>query len=553
MPVPTIPPRLPADVSPPTWVDRIIGPKKPKASEQRRAEELLARRHELIGNAKVIFAIAIPVYTLIRIVLLARGSPPVILEIVRRQGISGILEAALASVIGELGAVAVVSFVVVSYILWHGRGGDGAESRFRPTLRVVWFVLGLLSLAAAVYAPWPMWVMALVVGFVATQWVGILRWLWVVAAIVGMLMLQLAFLTDEWWVVAAAAVVGGLAVIMRVSTFGHISLFVGLTLLFVVFVVTRLFTAAWMPAEQVAWTSSPVTVRAGYVLGEGQGFTSLLQEDKREVLMIRTVDIRQREFCLVGSRFRQVMTASLATLYWDARDERELPQCSDIQFDDATSDDSQGADYVVLCVDDAGILQVVAALTDNCPSGTGPLVINQQGEQGEPGPEGPLGSTGPPGPAGSTGPPGPNGPPGSAGPPGPAGSQGSAGPPGPQGPPGSMGSPGVDTTPQVWAVLDADLNVLASSPSATVTARSAALADHIVVTFPGIDINECAAHAQAVRNETTPSARRTLTVVRPETPASGALPDRGDVLIDARPIKDHELSGFAVLLTCQVP
>jgi type VI secretion system Hcp family effector len=102
-----------------------------------------------------------------------------------------------------------------------------------------------------------------------------------------------------------------------------------------------------------------------------------------------------------------------------------------------------GGDGVIhACVDRSGNVRIIDAQADACRGNETAVSWNQQGPQGQIGPQGVTGATGPQGPTGSTGATGPAGAIGPAGENGALGAQGPAGPQGAQGPAGPAGSGG---------------------------------------------------------------------------------------------------------------
>ena len=471
MPKLTRPPGGRADGEPPRATPaREPGQPAPERRARHLANEGFQRLEELLTGWKLLLGVAIPVYAFARILAVARVDGAVMLEIVRRQGISGIAGAAFTSVISELGGLLFLAAVLLLGFLYTKRGREVAGHQRSVLAPVATLAAGLL----VVVVPWTM-----------------------VAA------------------VAIVTVLGATAAYLGAPRATAGIIIVGAAL--IIILALPLVTRPWLPRERVSWEASAPRTDIGYVLGDGQQFTSLLREDDRKILLIPSDAITDRQVCRSRRGWITFDAPSIAERAWkQTRDCGDLPNVQD----PPTS--------LVLCLELGGDAVVrVVTVPDACGADTRPVVVNQTGPKGDKGDKGDAGQKGDAGPQGA---------------------QGDKGDPGPQGAKGDKGDPGAR---QAWALIGPDGRVLFSS-QAVVSRGDPRFPNLLVVRFEGLNLTGCAVTAQSASQGVAGSVVLTNLVL----PApGGALPipadlTAGEVLAEITTFGKDNAVGLLVLATC---
>ena len=117
-------------------------------------------------------------------------------------------------------------------------------------------------------------------------------------------------------------------------------------------------------------------ITVGYVLGDGQGYTSILEDDSRDVLLVKTANIYERTICEPSGLHRWLTVSFAQVLTWLAH-ERRIPNCESIE-----PVQPAGIDSVVLCIA-ASQGRAATGMADACPQKTQPVVVGQRGEKGD--------------------------------------------------------------------------------------------------------------------------------------------------------------------------
>ena len=436
----------------------------PEQASPRRYEAVFQRLEELLSRWKLLLGVVLPVYALGRILVLTRMDRSVMLEVVRRQGISGIAEAAVTSVISELAGLTLLASLLFLAFLFSGRG--------RRVVGRQWSKLVLVAAGSAVIlvivVPWTM-LFAIPVITLAAVFAGYREWPGAAAWII------------VWGTLLAAP----------------------------------MFTKPWLPHERVSWETGTPQVETGYVLGEGEGFTSLLTHD-RNIVLIPSNSISERTVCDPPHSWAVFDSRSILNLR-DRADECEAP----LQV-------GQQPTSIVLCLAPGGDAVVrVVTLPDACGPDTRPVIVNQTGPKGEKGDAGAKGDTGPKGDKGDPG------------------AQGETGPKGEK---GDKGDPGAR---QAWALIGPDGRVLFSSQ--TVASRSdPRFPNLLVVRFEGLNLTGCAVTAQSASQGVAGSTVLT-NVVLPAPGSNLPLPadlTAGEVVAEITTFGKDDAVGLLVMATC---
>lgn len=353
------------------------------ASASSRAQAILDR----VEPFRSWFLLLLPVYLAVRLFAFARFNPTVTLEVVRQQGITGIAEAALASLLRDVAGVACVAFVVRAVAVWGRWKHPSAQSKPASGRSFAVAVAG--AVISALLAPWTFAVIALVV----------------VLAFVF-----LAFRPGPWaWVLWVPG-----SLLLVAAAFGSVASFLA---------------APWMPYERI--TGQTLVVGAerravahmdGHVLGDAAGgFTSVLAVSPRGLLLVDGIE--SRVVCRPPNTwYRFDASPLLDGLLGDDG----VPECGELASVPPPSR---------VCLDPQTARYRAETAARPCTDEETAATPGAGGA--EPGTDGPQGPPGPPGPPGLSGPPGPTGPTGPTGPPGPPGPTGAPGPSGPAGPRGS--------------------------------------------------------------------------------------------------------------------
>lgn len=414
-------------------------------------DELFAALEELTTRWKLLLGIAVPTYAFIRILVLTRADESVILEVVRRQGVSGIAEAAFTSVTVEIAGLAFLGLLIFFAWLVDSERSPSL-SRWRiPLLTAVALLAAALGIAVI---PWTMTVAVLIVALLA--WGAVSR---------------------GWSFVAYGAVGAAALAVMLVGP---------------------VLSAPWMPFERLSWEGSSPQVSSGYVLGDGQGFVSVLEAERgHDVVLIPSNALRGREVCRPESGWFSFDAPSALEALLRGR----TPACEELRPKDSPPTS------IVMCIDqnDDRVVRVVA-LPERCGPTMTPIVVNQKGPKGDRGDEGP---------------------------------------------PGRPGDPGEPGAKHAWAFIGPGGDVESSSHSATAHTSVDQPTLH-VVRFEGLDLRSCAVTAQSASRAAVNSALL-LNVVIPHD-GSGipidADPAAGDIVIEGTVFGKDGAAGYFVLATC---
>ncbi len=451
-----------------------------------RGAQLLDQLRGLAQHWRLALAIAVPAYAVIRILALTRVNGPAILEVVRRQGVKGIAEAVFTSVLQE--AIGILAVGTILLVLWLVNGPPLEDRRRAREVSQRAHRAQPLSRWDRLFGP-------------ALRGLGRL----LVLLFLGLLALLLVAMIP---VTMLAAFVVLTLLALRKSPFSHRSTAL-MVLIFGVgaMLIGPALSAPWMPRERIG-SKGRVPVE-GYVLGEGEGFVSILTAKHRKVELIDKDDITDRQICR-SSAWISFDAPSAIELFFSRTDE-----CSKRRTGKNTPPST-----IVLCVTPEGTL--VRAVIDATDCGPDTVIV--------------LGPKGDQGPAGPQGPPGPDGWPGKKG------DKGDDGDPGPRGPAGSR---------QAWAVVGSDGGVLAWSTRFPAHVRGGDPSFRMV-SFTGLDLTGCAVTAQSM-SEAIASSNLLLNVVLPgpdsPDPATGLAPGEAGVQVTSMG-KDGPL-GFVVVATCE--
>jgi hypothetical protein len=316
---------------------------------------------EWLERAKIWLALILPVYAALRIITLAQFDQATILEIVRQQGVSGIIEAVLTTLTREaFGLAFLVGMVVVVLGSLHDR---------RP-----WVASGL--------------VLALVGGILAPL---------TLVALGAALIAAAVFFPRAWAATLLGAVLG------------------------IAFLLAPVVDAPWLPYERIHFAEGE---QGGYVLGEQGSFTSFLRDEPGEPFGVRLVDsVETRRICTRPGRWFAFDARSVVQLVWGERTpscNEELESSTGPQMTASTHfcvTLATGAVRYIAAPADCSEGERLLVVNRTGPRG-------QKGEPGPPGIDGTDGAAGRDGEDGADGTPGPRGPSGPPGPPGPPGDGG---------------------------------------------------------------------------------------------------------------------------------
>ncbi len=414
----------------------------------------------LLQHWKLALSVAIPIYALLRILMLTRMSRAAALEVVRRQGISGIAESAFTSVLNELGGLTLIAALLS--VWWMC-------SEIHRNRRSRWYsvaALGLLLLSLLLVLVIP-FTMALAIVPI------------VVLALVALVPLK----CHPDWVVGVSCLAAALALLL----------------------VGPLVSAPWMPRERISWDGTGGGPVDGYVVGEGEGFVSILRADDREILLVKSDLVRDRTVCRTSHKFFSFDAPSVIERLWT-----RTRECSTVSRGTTNLLTS-----IVLCLStkDDAVLRVVVR-TEDCGSGTRTVVLSQRGPKGDPG------------------------------------ENGSDGADGASGRDGKQGDTGLRPAgaSQAWVIVGPDGQVISSSPP-TATTRTASNDPILrVVRFPGLNLAHCAVAASSTSQDYAGSANL-LNVVLPTDQAAAGL-TANEVAVESTTFGKDGLVGFVVLATC---
>lgn len=312
----------------------------------RDTEELVREVRILLRQWRRLIPLALSAYLLLRIVTLARADRSVTLEIVRRQGISGLTDAVVSSLLTEIGGVLLLSSLAVLFWVCSDQAFKDRVTNRRLGLRIL---IGLVALLVATIGASIPWTMA--------------------ASITVLFLLGVVRLVGLPFAVLGAAVA--------------------------ILLVGPIFAAPWMPRERVLLQSSNPT--SAYILGDGQGFVSFLTADDRKVLLVKADEVEGRTICRPNRNWWSFDSPSLLEIVWGS-----TPKCKDVKFSSTNGEDTPSA--FVMCVDiDEGTVSRVVAVKEDCETGTRSVIVGERGPKGETGERGPIGPRGLPGDSGEQG------------------------------------------------------------------------------------------------------------------------------------------------------
>jgi hypothetical protein len=212
-------------------------------------DESFGRLEQLTEHWKLVVGIVLPAYALMRILAFTGVKRTGLLEVVRRQGVSGIAEAVVTSLVTELGGLILVSMLVF-LVWWFFKASWEQHREWRPFVLVGAFPFLLLIFILP-------WTMVLVLGVFVAVWLG---FIW----------------KREWEPVASVLLIAVAVIAIFAKPF---------------------FSAPWLPLEALSWKDGTTGPTTGYVLGEGEGFLSFLQDGNRNILLIRSDALAGRMLC----------------------------------------------------------------------------------------------------------------------------------------------------------------------------------------------------------------------------------------------------------------
>jgi hypothetical protein len=166
----------------------------------------------------------------------------------------------------------------------------GAIASFFPT---VMFVLAMVALV----------LLALQARKVFDQRSEGVEWLDVIWLAIGVLIVATYLTYSDWLLVVIVVAVPLLVFFAKDRSSYRLSYLLGGLIL--LFQLVALSDSAWLPAEAISVTSQDVPV-VGYVLGEDGGWTSILLDDDRLVILVRTKTIVSRQVCSVKGTWAPV-------------------------------------------------------------------------------------------------------------------------------------------------------------------------------------------------------------------------------------------------------
>lgn len=246
----TRPPEDPAASAP-----RPTAPQSPKSRTwgRPRTEAVL----EALESAKTWLAVLLPVYLVLRVFSFAGANPSLTLEVIRQQGISGIAEAAVTSLMNDLSGLVFVSGALMTWVTWSGERPKGGPVESDSSWAAIRVAAPLVTVAAFVVTP---------LTFVALS-----------VLLAGLIL----FSANTKLIYGLLVVLGAVALARPVTS------------------------AAWLPYERIAGPGLVSTDGEdkelpyvyGYVIGEKSSgdFYSVLEDEPRRAHLV--LDITARQIC----------------------------------------------------------------------------------------------------------------------------------------------------------------------------------------------------------------------------------------------------------------